>query len=672
MRTKKSFVCLLLCAVFIAGCVASSAVTASAQTGAAGEKDPADFSWDNATVYFLLTDRFENGDPSNDHAYGRTLDADGQPLEGWNTAGATFHGGDFAGITKKIEEGYFTDLGVNAIWLSAPYEQIHGYCQGDDGGSYVHYAYHGYYALDYTETDKNFGTKEEFQTLVDTAHAHGIRIIMDVVMNHPGYNTVQDMEEFDYGTLKNNYQSLFYKLDGIRNYHNYIDYNTNAYDWAKWWGSDWIRVGAPGIAGYIYSSGDLEGSLESLPDFKTESTEKVGIPPLLVTKWWQEGTYSEKMEKYPSSATVSDYLVTWLAEWVEEFGIDGFRCDTAKHVELASWKKLKEACTQALRTWKDNNPDKALDDLDFWMTGENWGQGVEENAYYTEGWFDSMINFSIQQGGGLPAVENLDALYTSYAQSIHTKENFNVLSYLSSHDTTLNRQDAIYNGSAFLLLPGAVQIYYGDESNRPWVPSSQAKGDHRLRGDMNWDSLDTDALSHWQKVGTFRDRHIAVGAGAHTKVESSSGYAFTRSYEKDGVSDKVAACISAQPLTDVTIEVSGIFADETVLTNAYTGAKCVVQDGKATVNSGEKGTILLEAHQAGSYTLGDVNENGNIEIEDVLLMQRHIAKTEVLTDTAFSAADIDANGTVTVEDTLHLQKYLAKQKVDFDIGKIYA
>ena len=159
MRAKKLLLCLLLCIVLIAGCLASSAVTVSAQADAAGGKNPADFSWDNATVYFLLTDRFENGNPDNDHAYGRTLDAEGQPLEGWNTAGATFHGGDFAGITKKIEEGYFTDLGVNAIWLSAPYEQIHGYCQGDDGGSYVHYAYHGYYALDYTETDKNFGTK---------------------------------------------------------------------------------------------------------------------------------------------------------------------------------------------------------------------------------------------------------------------------------------------------------------------------------------------------------------------------------------------------------------------------------------------------------------------------------------------------------------------------------
>ncbi len=75
------------------------------------------FVWENATVYFLLTDRFNNGNPANDQAYGRKDDA--APLRG-------FMGGDIAGITAKIKEGYFTDLGVNAIWLTPPVEQIHG------------------------------------------------------------------------------------------------------------------------------------------------------------------------------------------------------------------------------------------------------------------------------------------------------------------------------------------------------------------------------------------------------------------------------------------------------------------------------------------------------------------------------------------------------------------
>lgn len=76
-------------------------------------------------------------------------------------------------------------------------------------------------------------------------------------------------------------------------------------------------------------------------------------------------------------------------------------CDTAKHVEFASWKNLKNACVDALKEWRANNPDKpgADWDEDFWMTGECWDHGVNKDGYYTQGGFDSMINFSTQGGG---------------------------------------------------------------------------------------------------------------------------------------------------------------------------------------------------------------------------------------------------------------------------------
>ncbi|MBQ2474482.1 MAG: alpha-amylase, partial [Ruminococcus sp.] len=129
----------------------NAATVDSAAAGVSKIESADDFTWDNANVYFLLTDRFYNGDTSNDHSYGRTLDANGNPLSGWNTAPCTFHGGDFAGITQKINEGYFDNMGVNAIWISAPYEQIHGFV--DSGGEsqpahFAHYSYHGYYVLD--------------------------------------------------------------------------------------------------------------------------------------------------------------------------------------------------------------------------------------------------------------------------------------------------------------------------------------------------------------------------------------------------------------------------------------------------------------------------------------------------------------------------------------------
>ena len=151
-----------------AATVSDDSSTSASSTAAGSLVEDDGFTWDNANVYFLLTDRFKNGNTANDHSYGRTLDKDGKPLDGWDTNPGTFHGGDFAGVTQSIEEGYFDNLGVNAIWISAPYEQTHGYC--DSGKGFAHYSYHGYYVLDYTETDANFGTKEEFKTLVDTAH----------------------------------------------------------------------------------------------------------------------------------------------------------------------------------------------------------------------------------------------------------------------------------------------------------------------------------------------------------------------------------------------------------------------------------------------------------------------------------------------------------------------
>lgn len=86
-----------------------------------GETDTsAPFDWHNATVYFVLTDRFENGDPSNDQSYGRHKD-------GMAEIG-TFHGGDLRGLTNKLD--YLQQLGVNALWISAPFEQIHGWVGG--------------------------------------------------------------------------------------------------------------------------------------------------------------------------------------------------------------------------------------------------------------------------------------------------------------------------------------------------------------------------------------------------------------------------------------------------------------------------------------------------------------------------------------------------------------
>lgn len=617
MNKCKRLLCLLLtlatvlsiCAV---GFTASAAEVEVAEVSEALPTAADDFTWDNATVYFLLTDRFYDGNSSNNNSYNRGLNENGSKASYDNVA--AFQGGDFKGITQKIEEGYFDDLGINAIWVAGWFEQIHGYVVGGDGkSSFPHYSYHGYYGLDFTELDANYGTEAEFKEMIETAHEHDIRIVLDVVMNHPGYNTLYDMAEYGFGTLDSNWKSVYYNWSSINqsSYHGCIKYNDGqASDWAKWWGKDWIRAG---MAGYDNNGGgDLTGAVTYLPDFKTESTSTVSIPQLLQTKWNKEGTYSSKVSEINNTftkynlgnKTVTNYLVAWYAKWVEEYGIDGFRCDTAKHVDMSSWKKLSDTCTKALENWRAANPSAVGADWDeeFWMTGENFGQGLDKNSYYTSGGFDSMINFSFSgnsQGGGcdgLMKTSNLNQTYAEYANKINSDSSFNALTYISSHDTGLCRNDLYYQGSALLLLPGGVQIYYGDETNRQYVTCSIH--DHESRSFMNWSSMDKNILAHWQKVGSFRNNHVAVGAGSHTSLTATSGTAFSRTYTKNNVNDTVVCVIGANKNASTTITLNGAFADGTKVVNAYTGDEATVSGGKVTFNSGAQGTILVEVAEA--------------------------------------------------------------------------
>ena len=153
-------------------------LAADIQTKKATNSTP--FVWEGANLYFLLTDRFNNGDSSNDSNYNRNKETG--KLRG-------FMGGDVKGITQKIEEGYFDQLGINAIWMTPLVEQIH---DGTDEGTGYSYGFHGYWAKDWTALDPNFGTPEEVKNMVEKAHQHGIRIVFDGVINHTGPVTPQD------------------------------------------------------------------------------------------------------------------------------------------------------------------------------------------------------------------------------------------------------------------------------------------------------------------------------------------------------------------------------------------------------------------------------------------------------------------------------------------------
>lgn len=236
-----------------------------------------------------------------------------------------------------------------------------------------------------------------------------------------------------------------------------------------------------------------------------------------------------------SAYSPRDYLTHWLSQWVREYGIDGFRIDTAKHVEPAAWQQLKQQASAALAEWKRANPQQALDDAPFWMTGEAWGHGVMRSAYYRHG-FDAMINFDYQEQAAQAqgCLADIDPLWQQMAAQL---QDFNVLSYLSSHDTRLFRSDGSGAAALLLLAPGAVQIFYGDESGRPPGPtgSDPLQG---TRSDMNWQDIRGPAaaqVAHWQRLGQFRARHPAIGKGEQTTVAMPQGYGFIRNDGRDRV-----------------------------------------------------------------------------------------------------------------------------------------
>lgn len=139
-----------------------------------------DFDWDEAVVYFMMTDRFFDGNESNNTASGADTYGDNPGL---------YHGGDFAGVTTKLD--YLQNLGVNTIWITPIVENIKGVAVTDEGSKDVPYnaAYHGYWASDFTKLNPTLGTTEEFETMISEAHKRGMRIMVDIVVNHAGYGT---------------------------------------------------------------------------------------------------------------------------------------------------------------------------------------------------------------------------------------------------------------------------------------------------------------------------------------------------------------------------------------------------------------------------------------------------------------------------------------------------
>ncbi|WP_439151351.1 alpha-amylase family glycosyl hydrolase [Winogradskyella sp.] len=520
----------------------------------------APFIWEGANLYFLLTDRFNNGYTSNDINFDRTKETG--KLRG-------FKGGDIKGITQKVKEGYFTDLGINAIWMTPIVEQIHG---GTDEGTGVTYGFHGYWAKDWTRIDPNFGTKEDLHELVKEAHAKGIRIVLDAVINHTGPVTEKDPV----------------------------------------WPNDWVRTDKQ--CSYDNYENTVSCTLvANLPDIRTESNENVDLPSQLVEKWKTEGRYEQEIKEldaffertgYPRAPRF--YIIKWLTDYITEFGVDGYRADTVKHTEAYVWEEFKTECDYAFSEYKKNNPDKVLDDNDFYLVGEVYNYGIsggkffdygDKKVNYYDNMFSGQINFEFKWNAKEFDYQNL---YMRYSTVLNNElKRFGVLNYLSSHDDGSpfdpSREKPLETANKLLLSPGTSQVYYGDESARSLIIEGTV-GDATLRSFMNWDDIQEsgktkDILTHWQKLGQFRAKHPAIGAGIHQMI-TSQPYYFYRSYQKDDFKDLVVVGLDVHK-GPKSIDVSKIFKDGDTLHDAYSGITSKVENGRVAIDS-DYDVVLLE------------------------------------------------------------------------------
>lgn len=513
------------------------------------------FVWENANMYFMLTDRFNNGSTKNDVNFGRNKPTG--LLRG-------FMGGDIRGITKKIEDGYFSNLGITALWFTPVVEQVHDQTDESTGATY---AFHGYWAKDWTSLDPNFGTEKELSDLVAAAHKRGIRVVLDVVINHTGPVTPADPQ----------------------------------------WPDAWVRT-SPNCVYKDYVTTTACTLVKNLPDVRTESDTPVDLPQALLDKWKKEGRLQQELNEldaffkrtgYPRAPKY--YIIKWLTDMIRKYGVDGFRCDTVKHLEEDVWADLRKEANIAFADWKRANPAKILDNNGFYMVGEVYNYNIKHGRnfdfgdkavdYYNHG-FNSLINFDLKG-----RKEDLETVFSQYSNLLNGElKGYSVLNYVSSHDDDkpydAARAKPLEAGTRLLLCPGASQVYYGDETARSLIVPG-TNGDATLRSFMNWDELSSnatrngyhvkDVLEHWQKLGQFRRDHNAVGAGKHTML-SQTPYIFKREYQQGSFSDIVVVGLGLSAGGKI-IDVSKVYQDGTQLRDYYSGQTVTVQQGNVSIKS---------------------------------------------------------------------------------------
>ena len=250
-------------------------------------------------LYLLMPDRFANGNPDNDNLPGMS------PYKIDRNDPNARHGGDLAGISNNLQ--YFKDLGVTALWFTPVLEN------NMEGGSY-----HGYATTDYYKVDPRFGTNEEYKQLIAEAHDNDLKIVMDMIFNHNGFEHpwIKDMPSkdfFNYPDYENNFKQTSFKLTPLvdpyrsqydfdqmvngwfvpsmpdlnqKNPHVYTYLKQNSFWWIEYADIDGIRMDTYPYADYDAMSDWMRELNEEYPNFNTVGETWVTEPAY--TAWWQK------------------------------------------------------------------------------------------------------------------------------------------------------------------------------------------------------------------------------------------------------------------------------------------------------------------------------------------------------------------------------------------------
>ncbi|WP_079505136.1 pullulanase [Mesobacillus jeotgali] len=499
-----------------------------------------DFDWDESIIYFMLTDRFFDGDATNNDPYNQNYDAK-------NDRG-TYQGGDFKGITEKLD--YLDQLGVNTIWISPIVENIKHDVRYDNAEGHSYYAYHGYWASNFGKLNPHFGSMEDFHTLIDAAHDRGIKIMVDVVLNHTGYG-LKDIDGEKTNTPAG------YPTDAERSTF-----------------SSLLRQGSD------VGTDEVVGELAGLPDLKTEDP------------------------------AVRKTIIDWQTDWIEKSTtakgnkIDYFRVDTVKHVEDATWMAFKNALTEKMpehkmigETW-GASVDNQQGYLETGMMDSLLDFGFKGIAHdFVNGKLKAANDALIARNDKIDNTATLGQFLGS-----HDEDGF---LYKEGNDKGKLKIAASLQATA----KGQPVIYYGEELGQSGA-NNYPQFDNRY--DLAWDQVEgNDVLDHYKKVLNFRSDYSDVFAkGARKTIGGSDAdkfMVFARKHENEAayvglnVSDKAK---------DVKLTVSA----GAIVTDHYSGKTYTASEaGEVTLaipSKADGGTVLLTV-DSGEITAAAVAGSGD-------------------------------------------------------------